>query len=114
MKDKERKALERIVSFCNHAEEAKKRHFPTRKEFDEDRFYGDGVALYIQQIGECVNDLSDELMGDYPQVKWHEIRGMRNIIAHAYDGVDPDIVWEALEEDLPKLKSDCEKILAGL
>ena len=111
MKDKERKALERIVNFCDLAAAAKKKHFPTRKEFDEDRFYGDGIALYIQQIGECVNDLSDELIEAHPQVKWHEIRGMRNIIAHAYDGVDPDIVWDALAKDLPQLKKDCSAIL---
>lgn len=112
MKTKERNAIERIINYCDLAVAAKKKHFPTRKEFNEDRFYGDGIALYIQQIGECVNDLSDELINAHPQVKWHEIRGMRNIIAHAYDGVDPDIVWHALENDLPRLKEDCEKILA--
>lgn len=111
MKDKERNALERIVSFCDYAAAAKSKHFPSREAFDEDRFYGDGIALYIQQIGECVNGLSDEFIDSHPQVKWHEIRGMRNIIAHAYDGVDLDIVWHALAEDLPKLKRDCESIL---
>ncbi|MBQ9068409.1 MAG: DUF86 domain-containing protein [Eggerthellaceae bacterium] len=111
MKAKERNALERIVSFCALAQAAREKHFPTRKKFDEDRFYGDGIALYIQQIGECVNDLSDDFTSNHPEVEWHQIRGMRNIIAHAYEGVDPDIVWQVLTDDLPKLSRTCKAIL---
>ena len=113
MNEKERNALERMIDYCDRALCARKKHFPTRKKFDEDTFYGDGIALYIQQIGECVNDLSDELMAEHHSVPWHEIRGMRNIIAHAYEGIDPDVVWQVLVEDIPALKESCEEITAS-
>lgn len=86
MNEKDRNAIERIISYCQRASSAKTKHFPSRKQFDEDAFYGDGIALYIQQIGECVNDLSDDFINAHNEVKWHQIRGMRNIIAHAYEG----------------------------
>ena len=111
MNEKERSALERIVSYCALAQSARERHFPDRQTFDEDRFYGDGIALYIQQIGECVNELSDEFVESHREVPWHQIRGMRNIIAHAYQGVDPDVVWDVLDVDLPRLSHSCEGIL---
>ena len=73
--------------------------------------YGDGVALCIQQIGECVNGLPDGLIESHREIPWHQIRGMRNIVAHAYEGVDPDVVWDVLTEELPRLSLSCEGIL---
>ena len=111
MNDKDRKAIERILLYCKWAREAQSRHFPTRLAFDEDRFYGDGIAMYIQQIGESVNDLSDAFLEANPDIPWHQMRGMRNIIAHAYQGVDPDVVWDVLTGDLPELERKCLSIL---
>ena len=111
MDDKERHAIERMLMYCERAEKARRKHFPTREAFDEDRFYGDGIALYIQQIGKSVNDLSDEFIDANAGIPWHQIRGMRNIIAHAYEGVDPDIVWDVLDGDLPTLAHECRVIL---
>lgn len=51
MNDKEQNALERIVLYCDRAQAARERHFPTKDVFDEDAFYCDGVAQYIVQIG---------------------------------------------------------------
>ena len=112
MNDKEHLAIERIVTYCEKAETARITHFPTKEKYDEDAFYGDGIALYIGQIGESVKDLTDEFMLAHPEVPWHQIRGMRNIIAHAYDGVDSDVVWDVLTHDLPRLKESCLQILA--
>lgn len=37
--------------------------------------------------------------------------GMRNIVAHSYGTVDPEITWEILTEDIPKLKAYCCRII---
>lgn len=43
-----------------------------------------------------------------------ELRGLRNIYAHNYQGVDYELAWEALVSDLPQIQKSCEKILADL
>jgi len=40
--------------------------------------------------------------------------GMRNILAHRYFGIDVDIVWSAVEHDLPQLKRQVDLILREL
>ena len=37
--------------------------------------------------------------------------GMRNIVAHSYGSVDPEITREILTEDIPKLKVYCQQII---
>lgn len=111
MNDKERDALELIVMYCDRAQRARDRHFVTKSAFDADTFYCDGIAQYIMQIGECVNCLSNEFINEHNEVPWHQIRGMRNIIAHAYGIVDADVVWDILNDDLPFLKAYCATVL---
>ena len=36
----------------------------------------------------------------------------RNIVAHSYGTVDPEITWEILTEDIPELKAYCGQIIA--
>lgn len=38
----------------------------------------------------------------------NRIIGMRNIIAHGYDVIDADIMWSALRDHLPALRSEVE------
>lgn len=113
MNDKTHNALEHIIEYCNKIEQARARLFPTRDEFNNESVYQDVSAFYIQQIGELVNDLSDEFIANHPQIQWHQIRGFRNIIAHAYDNVEPDILWDSIDHDIPQLKLFCEKHLQG-
>ena len=37
---------------------------------------------------------------------------MRNIVAHSYGTVDPEVTWEILTEDIPKLKAYCHQIIS--
>ena len=37
--------------------------------------------------------------------------GTQNIVAHSYGTVDPEITWEILTEDIPKLKVYCQQII---
>lgn len=57
----------------------------------------------LEIIGEAVKRLSDETKNTYPNVPWREWAGMRDILIHAYDRVDPEEVWKTLQNDLPKL-----------
>jgi hypothetical protein len=57
----------------------------------------------LEIIGEAVKRLSDQTKNAYPNVPWREWAGMRDILIHAYDRVDPEEVWNTLINDLPNL-----------
>lgn len=62
-------------------------------------------------IGENVGKLSENLKEQNPQINWNKMYGFRNIIAHHYFGINVDIVWEIINDDLPKLKSSLNNII---
>ena len=111
MSDRVNDIIARIADYCRKIDEACERFFPTRQQFDEEAFYRDGVAFYVQQIGELAKELPDEFVDANEEIAWHQIRGFRNVIAHAYDSVDADILWETIEGDIPKLAAFCRAAL---
>ena len=62
-------------------------------------------------IGEEVGKLTDDIKAKNGQIDWQKISILRNIIAHHYFGINVDIVWQIICDDLPKLKDDLNKIL---
>ena len=63
----------------------------------------DAVVRNIELLGEAASQLPGEVRQDMEQVPWREIIGMRNILIHAYFGIDPDIVWAVATEKVPQL-----------
>ncbi len=63
----------------------------------------DAVLLNPHVIGEAVKKLPADLRERYPEVAWREIAGLRDFIAHAYFALDLDIIWDAIEQDVPAL-----------
>ena len=62
-------------------------------------------------IGETVKHLSDSFRTEHPEISWSEIAGMRDKLIHEYDNVDTNMVWEALEQDVPILLEFARSIL---
>ena len=47
-----------------------------------------------------------------PEIEWEEIYAARNIVVHHYFGVNNEIVWDILLEDIPRLRAAVEALLA--
>ncbi|MDE5938347.1 MAG: DUF86 domain-containing protein [Lachnospiraceae bacterium] len=45
------------------------------------------------------------------KISWKQLYGMRNRIVHGYSGVNMNIVWDTIREDLPLLKAEIEKYI---
>jgi len=65
----------------------------------------------MEIIGEASNHISVEVKSNFTQVEWSQIIGMRNVFVHEYFGVDSDLVWEIIKNDLPDLKGKIAEIL---
>ncbi len=50
----------------------------------------------------------------YPDIPWQDIKDFRNLLAHEYFGVDLEIVWNTIHNDLPKLVDAVQKIVDGI
>lgn len=69
------------------------------------------VVWNIASIGEAAARVPESVRQAYPLVPWADIRGMRNHIVHGYDRVDPEIVWQVIEDELPALVPELARIL---
>jgi uncharacterized protein with HEPN domain len=86
----------------------------TFDEFVNDRKTTHAVIRCFEIIGEAVKNLPDEIKSQYPDIPWREIAGMRDKMIHEYFGVNLQIVWQTIEEDLPFFDIIIEKLLGSL
>lgn len=85
----------------------------TEKEFFENREKQYAVLRAFEIIGEATKNLSSELKKCNPEVDWKSIVGMRDKLIHAYFGVNLSLVWETAKKDIPVLREQIRRILAG-
>ena len=57
--------------------------------------------------------MSEDLRTQYDGLPWASIAGMRDRLIHDYFGVNLDIVWDVVKNDLPSLVEGLNRILAG-
>ncbi|KKQ41697.1 MAG: hypothetical protein US60_C0031G0007 [Microgenomates group bacterium GW2011_GWC1_37_8] len=88
----------------------------TSNNIDEKRFMHDptfqrAFARSLSVIGEAVKKLSPEFREKHAEVEWKSIAGMRDRLIHEYFGVDYEIVWDVVVNEVPKFKEQIEKLL---
>lgn len=62
-------------------------------------------------IGESCSVISEEIRMQMPEIPFAQIRAFRNRIVHAYFSLDPQIIWDISQSDVPQLAEACEPIL---
>ena len=84
------------------------------EEFCSDRKTYSAVIREFEVIGEAVGNIPDEVKQRYSDVEWQDIKDFRNLLIHEYFGVDLEIVWKSIQEDLPVLMEAIRNILFEL
>ena len=62
-------------------------------------------------IGEAVGKIPASIKQDYKHIEWQNIKDFRNLLIHEYFGVDLEIVWNIIQEDLPALFKTVNELL---
>ena len=83
---------------------------------DFDQFVSDEKTIFavnhaLEIIVEATKHIPEEIRKAYPLVPWRRMAGIRDVIIHAYFGVNLNVVWYTANERFPELKMAIEKIL---
>ena len=73
------------------------------QDFSRDRKTYSAVIREFEIIGEAVSKLPDEIKQQRAEVEWQDIKDFRNLLVHEYFGVDLEIIWQVIKNDLPRL-----------
>lgn len=111
MDNRDRQVLEKIynhiVSVLHYCEGCK-----DLGAFQTDSMRVEACVFNLMQIGELAKiSLTDEFKTTVRTIPWKQLYGMRNRIVHGYSGVNMNIVWDTIQEDLPMLKAEIKKYL---
>lgn len=85
-----------------------------RETFFSAHLIQDGVIRNLQTLAESSQRLSHAIKAEHPTVDWKGLAGFRNVLVHDYLGVDPEYVYRAVEQDIPRLKQACTAALQEL
>lgn len=79
--------------------------------FLENEMIVDAVARNFEIIGEAANRVTSEFKIKHSQIEWDRITGFRNRIIHEYFGIDYEIMWTIIEDNILDLINKLEIIL---
>ena len=84
----------------------------SRESFGSDLKTVDAVVRNLEIVGEAVKQVPAAVRQKAPDIEWTKIAGLRDVLIHAYFGIDLDIVWDVVKNKVPDLAQRV-KILLG-
>jgi uncharacterized protein with HEPN domain len=83
----------------------------SRQEFEQDDKTFDAVVRNLEIIGEAAKHVPDDIREQLSEIAWRNIAGLRDFLAHAYFGIDNDILWDVIDNKIPELRQAVERYL---
>ena len=74
----------------------------------------DVIRLYIERNLEIIGEAMNRILSKDPDIRISYARNivnLRNLISHAYDGIDDERIWSIICKDLPYLKEEVDRLL---
>lgn len=75
----------------------------SREEWSDDKIVRLAVERSVEIVGEAARHVSKPLQTQHPEISWHQIIGLRNILAHEYGQIDYDLLYDTVVHDIPEL-----------
>lgn len=84
--------------------------------FDQDTFAVTGLnydatVRNLELIGEAATHIPSEIRDIYPSIPWRLVIATRNRLIHGYLGIDNDTLWSIIQDDIPALIAELQKII---
>jgi len=71
----------------------------------------DAVVRNLEVIGEAAKTVPEAIRSEHPEVDWKKTVGLRNILIHQYFGVDPELIWDIIQNKLPALEKQIQAMM---
>lgn len=84
----------------------------TREDFLSRRMVYDATLRNLELLGEAAKNVPEMARELAPDVPWRRIVGVRNVLIHGYLGIDDDIVWDIVRNEIEQLRIALEKLEA--
>lgn len=84
-----------------------------KEDYLSDEILKRAVTKTLENIGESVKNLSDELKMENSTIEWKDIAGLRDIITHRYHGIDHTLIWDIWEKKIDELYDSVNDILSN-
>ena len=110
MQPEDRVRLQHMLDAANDAVEFARGQ--SRRSMDANRMLTLSIVKCIEIVGEAANHVTPASQNVCPDIPWADVIAMRHRLIHGYYDVDPDIVWDTVQEDLPPLIVAIKKALA--
>ena len=75
----------------------------SRQDFESNNLTFDAIARNIELIGEAATRIPEEVRASNPDIAWRQIIATRNQLIHGYLGIDNDVLWSIVQDDIPSL-----------
>ena len=85
----------------------------TFEDFASDRKTIYAVIRGIEVMGEAAKKIPEAVRSEHPAVPWKQMAGIRDKLIHEYFGVELEVLWKTIQEDLPSLKTAIEDLVPG-
>jgi uncharacterized protein with HEPN domain len=76
----------------------------SREQFEGDERTYDAVIRNLEIMGEAAKHVPDEVREKVDKLEWRKLTGLRDVLAHAYFGIDDDILWNVVSTKVPEVK----------
>jgi len=84
----------------------------TFNDYENNQMLQSAVERQFEIIGEALNRLSKIDPDTASKISsFQRIISFRNILIHGYDIVENAVVWDVIQQDLPKLHNQAENLL---
>lgn len=80
--------------------------------FLENELVYDAVLRNLEIIGEAAKNIPVEVRSRYPLTEWRKIAGLRDVLAHAYFGLEDVTLWDIVQNKVPPLLEQIQRISA--
>ncbi len=101
--------LRHILAEARYLEETS--HGLSREEFLDNQTLRRAFSRSLEIVGEATKKVPDAFRQMHPNVEWRAMAGMRDRLIHDYFGVDYEIVWDVVENKIPKLHRQIAALL---
>jgi uncharacterized protein with HEPN domain len=82
-----------------------------KSAFLADEIAQDAVAYNLLALGEACINLSEDFKSNLPEIPWSAIRGIRNLLAHEYFVIDPEVIFVTATKNVPDLMKNIQEHL---